>query len=517
MTNLILDPIWPFRRADGSLTHTHLWALTEIENPVIDLELPRADFRACGYQILVALMQTALAPETPRDWRQTYAHPPSPEDLRSRLEPLAPAFRLDGDGPRFMQDLELREDEAEPKGIAALLIESPGGNTLKHNADHFIKRDLITALDPFQTAMALWTLQSSAPSGGVGHRTSLRGGGPLSCLVMGPDEASLWQTIYLNVLERKTVAPEGEAPPEAIFPWMKPTRISTKNRAVHRDDVHGLQVFWAMPRRIRLCAPETGACSLTGVMGPVYGSFVTKNYGNNYLYTGWQHPLSPHYQNKDEILPVLGNRSLLVYPSWLGLVLGDKPRKRFPARVTKAFIENRGRQLPGTRKPRLWITGYDMDNMKARAWIDQEIPVVTVEGDPEPLRIAATGLVQTARQVASTLSQQTKAALGDTKTRGSYEHVAEGFWEATEQQFYQHIDLFRDGTGRTEVLEGWLGVIHRAALSRFDRVTDDFPPTATDQKRIVEARWALHRYTKPTGDRIRGLAGLPALPKKEKP
>jgi CRISPR type I-E-associated protein CasA/Cse1 len=82
-------------------------------------------------------------------------------------------------------------------------------------------------------AIALHCLQTFAPAGGAGHRTSLRGGGPLTTLLApGTDQngrpVSLWRTVWLNVLP---VEGENEDPPPRlnlarIFPWIAPTRVS---------------------------------------------------------------------------------------------------------------------------------------------------------------------------------------------------------------------------------------------------------------------------------------------------
>ncbi|MGG2362666.1 type I-E CRISPR-associated protein Cse1/CasA, partial [Salmonella enterica] len=77
-----------------------------------------------------------------------------------------------------------------------LLIESPGANTLKKNLDHFVRRGRVEVLAPAAAAMALFTLQTFAPSGGAGHRTSLRGGGPLTTLVRPGTVAGLSDALW---------------------------------------------------------------------------------------------------------------------------------------------------------------------------------------------------------------------------------------------------------------------------------------------------------------------------------
>ncbi|WP_239500552.1 type I-E CRISPR-associated protein Cse1/CasA, partial [Streptococcus pneumoniae] len=65
-------------------------------------------------------------------------------------------------------------------------------------------------------------LQTYAPSGGAGHRTSLRGGGPLTTLLAparkGRAVATLWDRVWTNVPDADPDA--GAADPARIFPWL---------------------------------------------------------------------------------------------------------------------------------------------------------------------------------------------------------------------------------------------------------------------------------------------------------
>src|SRR5690606_31671840 len=104
-------------------------------------------------------------------------------------------------------------------------------------------------------SLALWTLQINAPSGGAGHRVGLRGGGPLTVLVMpGKEDASLWQKLWLNVIHREHwVYEDPDFQSHQVFPWLGPTKTSEKSGTeVYQHDVHPLQMYWSMPRRIRL-------------------------------------------------------------------------------------------------------------------------------------------------------------------------------------------------------------------------------------------------------------------------
>ena len=93
--------------------------------------------------------------------------------------------------------------------------------------------------------------------------TSLRGGGPMTTLVVADHEdygAVLWGRLWPNVETREQI--EGRASDVTasdnlglVFPWLAPTRTSNPKaggRKTTQNIVHPLQVYWGMPRRIRL-------------------------------------------------------------------------------------------------------------------------------------------------------------------------------------------------------------------------------------------------------------------------
>ena len=225
--NLITDPWIPVIRKDSTPDTIMPWQIAEVENPVIEINAPRPDFHGALYQFLIVLLQTCFAPEDEDEWEEYWKRFPLPDELRDAFGKVEDAFKLDNpDGPAFMQDYDL--PDGEPKKIAELLIEAPGGKTLKDNLDHFIKRDQINCLCSACTAAALFTLQTNAPSGGSGHRVGLRGGGPLTTLIMSATtDDSLWKKFWLNVLNQEEIA--GTEPMESsVMPWLGTTRLSEK-------------------------------------------------------------------------------------------------------------------------------------------------------------------------------------------------------------------------------------------------------------------------------------------------
>ena len=531
MVNLIQDSCYPALSKDGNLQYFPLPEALACKD-ISTFHTPRPDLNGALVQFVIGLLQTVFAPEDEKEWLRRFREPPGPEELDRAIAPLAAFFNLDGDGPRFMQDLELEEGDSEEKPISTLLIDAPGGNTLKNNLDHFNKRHQVPLkLSPFYAALALYCLQCNAPSGGVGHRTSLRGGGPLTTLIRGE---TLWETLWMAVLPKDRFfrnAPEWrEQDPASFLPWLIPTQTSEKKGSeIHAAMAHPLTVYWAMPRRIRLTAPvfEPGTCDLSGdTEKTFYTGYVTKNYGHNYG-SGWVHPLTPHYQSKDgERLPVLGQPGGIGYRHWAGLVFkgGDAKSPRSPAPVIEEFVERRARKRGiaprrgESAKPRLWVFGYDMDNMKARGWLESTMPIIPAESNLKQYAEDIRHMVAAAQLVVGTLKSQVKAAFNrqPNKARGDYSFVEPLFWEKTEPAFYAIAESLSEAPEQDQPMLDWLFHLHREAKAIFDAVLKQRPLSVVDPKPVINARRDLIRYTHPNGKKVRKTAGLPPAEKKKK-
>ena len=171
----------------------------------VDFDWPRADFNTAAFEFAIGVATLAMRPTGEADWLRLWRAQSDTNELRERLGPLLHAFELNGDGPRFMQ--ELGGLDGDPTPIEALLIDTPGGNGQKKNADVLTHRSRYPALGLPAAAMALYALQQFAPSGGAGNRTSMRGGGPMTTLVApgAPqgERPSLWRIILANLVARE--------------------------------------------------------------------------------------------------------------------------------------------------------------------------------------------------------------------------------------------------------------------------------------------------------------------------
>ncbi|MBI4668056.1 MAG: type I-E CRISPR-associated protein Cse1/CasA [Elusimicrobia bacterium] len=541
--NLIQEAWIPVRRKDGTRLRIAPWQVTSEhdKNPIVELDAPRPDFNGALIQFLIGLVQTAMAPDNDRQWRESLIGPPDERKVKAALFAIVNAFDLNGPGPRFMQDLNLKQEDGESKAIDLILIDAPGEMTVKKARDHFTKRDRVLAECPSCSAMALLTLQINAPSGGVGHRTSLRGGGPLTTVVMGD---TLWQTIWLNVLTKPdfigTCGDSGKQDISDIFPWMGPTKTSEKGQTISPVDVHPAHMFWAMPRRIGLIFEESrqDACDLCGQNHRLLvRQYTAKNYGNNYK-GAWRHPLTPYHNAGEDsgMLSIKADSSVKQYRHWMGWVL--KSEREEPARVAHEFLGRQSRwpKLHETlRQPaRLWACGYDMDNMKARNWCDSIMPLhqahETIRADLEKfirglllsaqvvewqlgnaLRHAVCGKPEiSSAGIKWTVPEQAKG------NKSLWTNVAECFWHATEENFYGMLrsaqDAFSagDANGLLSLRKKWLELIRHKGRKIFDDFSQYDQISLADPKRITLAREEFWRFSGADNKKIREALDLSA-------
>jgi CRISPR system Cascade subunit CasA len=447
-------------------------------------------------ELLIGLLATACPPRNDDSWLDAWFDPPTLATLDAAFAPIAHAFELDGEGPRFLQDFE--NLIADPEPIARLLIEAPGASTERNNTDLLVRRGRVSVLGRAAAAVTLFTFQSWAPAGGAGNRTGLRGGGPLTTLVVPGATPSLWQTLWANV-------PCGAAPSTAdlplVFPWLAPTVTSEGARVVTPETAHKLQCWWGMPRRIRLdftTTTEPRACDLTGVSELVHAvSWRQRPRGQNYAGWGRVHPLSPHYTLKEggEWLPLHPQPGGIGYRHWLGLVLQSPDRLRLPAAAIATWREHRAHDSKAGAA-RLIAAGYDMDNMKARAFTESEMPLPAVPDVAMQARLdaLASRLVGAADQVAGLLRGTVRAALFSAGATVKLDaellaSVRERLWEQTEQAFFDALTrTARGASADAEECALWLKKLRTIAFALFDEVAPLTPESGSAAPRIGRAR-----------------------------
>ncbi|MGH7117617.1 MAG: type I-E CRISPR-associated protein Cse1/CasA [Acetobacteraceae bacterium] len=498
----LLEDIWlPVRRSSGATLAVRPSDLTVGlgEDPIIALAWPRPDFRLAGLEFLIGLLATACPPEDEEAWLEGWHHPPSPETLAAAFAPFARAFELDGPGPRFLQDLE--DLPGDPDLPETLLIEAPGEATRRKNTALLVKPDRILRLSRAAAAMALYTLQTYAPSGGRGNLVSLRGGGPLTTLVLPGGEArTVWHTLWANV-------PQGRPPAASdlprVFPWLAPTRTVDRFPLTTPPDAHPLQAFWGMPRRIRLdFAPNSAnlPCDLTGETDSV---IVTgwRQRPNGVKYANWDHPLSPYYKDakSNGWLPVHPQSDGIGYRHWVAIALGEADVRRVARSISDWRTRSRDVPQAVRNEGRLLAAGYDMDNMKARSFVESEMPLPG--SDPaktETMAKLAHALVQAASIAASALRTAVRSACFDTKAKfdsAQLAAVSDAFWSMTAQPFFSIVNGEMPDDADAALLAvapNWQKILRRTSLSLFDEAAPLDPSAASfDPKKIVAARRGL--------------------------
>ncbi len=527
MYNLLHEQWIPVKRKTGEKPeYISPYQITDglASNPIIALAAPRPDFNGALIQFLIGLVQTACPPKDESEWRKKFRDPPSPDELKATFERYADAFNLDGDGPRFMQDLDLTETDGEQNKIDHLLMEMPGDQTLDKNADHFLKRDTVRNICQSCCAMALFTLQTNAPAGGRGHRTSLRGGGPLTTLVMG---RTLWETIWLNVISRESFGHYGNTTKSGeadMFPWLGHTRTSAKNEITTSQHVHPSQMFWGMPRRIRLlfgAHPVAIQCDLCGCSVHDYTSgYFDKSYGINYK-KGWHHILSPYSTDlkTGESLPRHAQPGGISYRNWLGLIQNssEKNFKSEPAVVVHLFREERGPDLSEISEVpfRLWAFGYDMDNMKARGWYEGTMPLIHVDKEiRSEYESRVSQMIKTANLIAFNVRLSIKKALfaPGVDTTGDLSVIDSEFWQNTEPDFYRALGELHTNLKNKQPVNDlklrWLSILAREGEELFDRYSQSNLISVADPKRIALARREFKKFSSPYNKKIIELLDL---------
>ena len=482
--NLITDPWIPVVRDNRPI---RIRPEQILDTGVTRPDWPRADLNLACLELLIGLLFLADPPRDDGDWHERY-DTPEPERLCAALESFAPHFELTGDGPRFLQDLErfeagAKESDVNPPDM--LFIDSAGESTRKKNADLMVKRDRYPALPLPLAAMALYTLQAFAPSGGSGNRTSMRGGGPMVTLVQPLDSEPyvLWRLVWSNVPEGKPLPADRAS--EAL-PWLRATRTSRNDEVVTPEMSHPAEAFFGMPRRLRLLFREE---SLTGV--------VQKKHGTNYAH--WPHSLSPRYCKKlgEELLPVHPKPGKESYRNWLGLTFGQGNKTQVSSESVRRF-----HTLTNAPAAEVLAGGWAMSNMKPMDFALHVYPTFRL-GESAELRSGA--LVEAANSASQELVKGLKRATG-VKIQ-AFEPVREAFFADTESDFVDAVKAVAVGGGG-DVELNWLSTLRRTALSLFDQQT---VPTLTDRRTVgktgsIEAtvnarRNLLAAFSKPTGVR----------------
>mgnify|MGYP001173719857 CR=1 FL=1 len=479
--NLILDPWVPIRDAAGTVRDISPLELASTEPAALELAALRPDFNGALAQFLIGLWQL-VAPENAGEW-QDVMHGDSPLPVE-HLRQWAPHFEFDSGDRRFMQDMQL--DAGEGNDLDALLLESPGANALRNNSDLFIKRCEPSCFGSAVAAQALICLQMNAPAGGQGHRTSLRGGGPVSYLWWPQQRrgevVSLWQKLWANVQVL-----EGPCRPEVVLPWISScltsedkkdalTQLVKKHGRLFDQELAAL-CYFATPRRIQLTFVDDAQCSLSGRQGRAATGYVTRNFGADYRSGRFRHPLSPYYTHKEDCLPAHLSEVGFSYLDWLqAMRSGDGLNA--PTVLEGAQRSRVESWLSGPIDTAIWAFGYKMDNMKCEAWHEARYPVLTglsAEAEREVFGQAKL-LVAATNACRLVLRKSLRRAWSDEGKKGDTSAAERQLLSSTEFDFYAAVRAVAElpdataehGAARQLLRLSWQQQLRTAAFRVFD-------------------------------------------------
>jgi CRISPR system Cascade subunit CasA len=524
--NLLKDIWLPVIRRDGAREKIAIHQLLENYdgNPVVDIEAPRPDLRNALYQLLIGIVQVAAMPKKERDWKQLFMKPYRSKEFTLRVLNYVECFEIDSEGPAFMQDLDLQHGETKP--VAALLIETPGGKAIKENRDHFIKRNFVKKMDSYWAAIALFTIQTFAPSGGVGHRVGLRGGGPLTTILLPKGNTTLWKQIWCNIVSAEYVSTLlGDSSlndVSDIFPWMKPSKLShSKGSELYSGEVHPFHHFFGMPRRMRLnFSCDRGKCDLTGDASKcLVTSYITKNYGNNYD-GAWKHPLNAygHDPKKTDVIPISikAQPGGVGYRHWLGLAVESE--RIIPATVVKlSRISPYRRDIVKNQGVIIWVAGFDMDNMKARCWYESRMPLFSLSTEEsKAISHVIGGFIKQANELSASLRSAVKAAWFSSpkNAKGDMSSLDAAFWQNTESDFYKLLKRLIGHTNdiqlKNSLLDEWFIILKREAESLFDANALAQQEDGLNMKRVIKARLGLGKGIGKMFNNLKKLKGVVA-------
>lgn len=251
------------------------------------LSLPRDDMELACLQLLVCLVQTLFAPSDRAALRQRLKTPLTPEEYRTGIDGKESWFDLAHPEHPFMQTLGVKSKELTE--MAKLFA----GLTSSTSSVFVNEPGLADNLCPSCAAIGLFNQANNAPSFGGGFKGSLRGGAPITTLVLEDD---LRRRIWRNVLPEDRLA--------KLMPWHPETREQKPNwiapvkaGEVFQFNQLGLLrgLFW-QPAHIELAMSEQGGhCASCGKTGEtLYAGFKKEKFV--YEMKGvWPHPHSPRY------------------------------------------------------------------------------------------------------------------------------------------------------------------------------------------------------------------------------
>lgn len=355
----LLEDAWIPVRADGGAGPFRQISYEELlcGNAHWQVSLPRDDLEMACVQLLICMTQVIFLPRDDSELRDQHDAQLSSDSYTKAIVPYRDWFDLDHPVHPFMQT---RGVKGEPTSVQKLLPGMPEKTSTAPSAHCFFNEvDEVEYVSGAIAAIALFNQASNSPSFGGGFKGSLRGGSPITTLVVGDD---LRTTVWINVgsLERvRERLPGYEFDPEHDKPtWIEPVVREQKVPAARIGLARGL--FW-QPARLELVpADQDATCGVLGSRGPSYSGFRKEKF--NFTVEGiWPHPHGVQLANtKKGAVEWKFASFTTTAPAWTHLFefvvprsVGDGKEGQVPA----APVIQASQMFPG-KALHLWVGGY---------------------------------------------------------------------------------------------------------------------------------------------------------------
>lgn len=250
------------------------------------ISLPRDDMELACLQLLVCLTQVLFPPKNRKELLNHFNTPLTSEQYQIAIANKIDWFELDHLTQPFMQ---IRGVKATDQTDMAKLF---AGLDSKSSCCFVNEPNLATYLCPSCAAIGLFNQANNAPSFGGGFKSSLRGGAPITTLVLSERSNDLRHTIWNNVLPEDSltnIMPCYAKKKEQAPVWVDIIKAGAKTSSADTGLLRGL--FW-QPAHIELIKGERGQCSCCGVEDERYSGFNKEKFVYDFIGT-FPHPHAP--------------------------------------------------------------------------------------------------------------------------------------------------------------------------------------------------------------------------------
>lgn len=294
--NLLCDP-WIPVRADGGTGEFRQITYEKLlcQENKWQISLPRDDLEMACLQLLICLTQVFFLPTDYKVLRHRIKKYLTSEEFADGIAQVETKwFDLSDPDTPFMQTRGVSAEEITP--IQKLLIGMPEGN----NHSFFNEVGEVRRLSASCTAIALFNQAANSPSFGGGFKGGLRGGAPVTTLVLGE---SLCDTVWRNVITLDRVKNRLGGVYKHDLSTDKPTWVEPirKNETIYSTSIGLMRGLFWQPAHVELLLPEKSAsCDLLGIQSEaVYTGFKKEKF--SYALIGsWPHPHGAMISNVKE-------------------------------------------------------------------------------------------------------------------------------------------------------------------------------------------------------------------------